>query len=150
MYVYQAAILNDLDEVTELEARLHSSHEHDNLREEINSILRNMNDNRIFLCRDGDKSIAFAHVALRREYVEGTSGTRNGAVGYLEGIYVEPEYQKQGIARELVALCENWARDNNCAEFASDCKLNNTDSLKFHLKIGFTEAGRNIHFTKRL
>lgn len=35
-------------------------------------------------------------------------------------------------------------------EFASDCELDNEDSLKFHLKMGFVEANRIICFTKRL
>ena len=150
MYVYQIATENNFDDVTELAVRLYKSHDRKELRELMRGILRNENDNRIFLCRDGGATVAFAHVALRHEYVEGTSGTSGGAVGYLEGIYVTPEYRNQGVARELVAQCENWARENNCAEFASDCKLDNTDSLKFHLKIGFLEAGRNIHFKKRL
>jgi aminoglycoside 6'-N-acetyltransferase I len=37
-----------------------------------------------------------------------------------------------------------------CKEFASDCKLENTESLRFHLKIGFEEAGRIICFKKDL
>ena len=35
-------------------------------------------------------------------------------------------------------------------EFASDCELKNTDSLKFHLNIGFKEANRIICFVKNL
>lgn len=38
----------------------------------------------------------------------------------------------------------------SCAEFASDCELDNTDSLSFHLNTGFTEAGRIICFCKML
>ncbi len=34
------------------------------------------------------------------------------------------------------------------AEMASDCELQNTDSLKFHLAMGFEEANRIICFKK--
>ena len=71
-------------------------------------------------------------------------------VGYLEGIFVLDEYKKRGYAKELLGECQNWAKDQGCLEFASDCELNNEDSLKFHLKMGFAEANRIICFTKRL
>ena len=61
-----------------------------------------------------------------------------------------PAYQKQGIARALLAACENWARMRGCSEFASDCELSNSDSLLFHLNVGFEEANRIICFTKKL
>ena len=60
------------------------------------------------------------------------------------------EYKKRGYAKELLGECQNWAKDQGCLEFASDCELNNEDSLKFHLKMGFAEANRIICFTKRL
>ena len=71
-------------------------------------------------------------------------------VGYLEGIFVLEEYKKRGYAKELLGECQNWAKDQGCFEFASDCELDNEYSLKFHLKMGFAEANRIICFTKRL
>ncbi|MDY3279655.1 MAG: GNAT family N-acetyltransferase [Eubacteriales bacterium] len=84
---------------------------------------------------------------LRRNYVEDCSSS---PVGYLEGLYVAPACRGQGIARALLAQCEKWAKPCGCAEFASDCELDNTDSLSFHLNTGFTEAGRIICFCKML
>jgi len=91
--------------------------------------------------------VAFAQCQLRHDYVEGSGSS---PVGYLEGIFVDPEYRQRGIARELVRRCEQWAKARGCAEFASDCELTNTDSLRFHLGVGFTEANRVICFIKRL
>ena len=68
----------------------------------------------------------------------------------LEGIFVLEEYKKRGYAKELLGECQNWAKDQGCLEFASDCELDNEDSLKFHLKMGFAEANRIICFTKSL
>ena len=84
---------------------------------------------------------------LRHDYVEGTD---TSPVGYLEGIYVMEGYRDRGIASALLRACESWAKSNGCVEFASDCQLDNVQSLRFHLKVGFEEAGRIICFTKKL
>lgn len=104
-------------------------------------------DTAFFLKFDENRAVGFAQVGLRRDYVEGTDSS---PVGYLEGIYVAGEYRGKGIARDLLSACENWAKEKGCREFASDCELDNTQSLRFHLRAGFTEANRIICFTKRL
>lgn len=91
--------------------------------------------------------MGFAQCQLRHDYVEGTDSS---PVGYLEGIYVAEDCRHQGIARELLRACESWAKEKGCREFASDCELTNTQSLKFHLNVGFSEANRIICFTKKL
>lgn len=96
-----------------------------------------------FLAEEG----GFAQCGLRHDYVE---GTESSPVGYLEGIYVAEEAREQGVARKLLAACEAWAKEKGCREFASDCELTNTQSLKFHLSVGFEEANRIICFTKKL
>lgn len=100
-----------------------------------------------FLAYAGDTAVGFAQCQLRHDYVEGTSSS---PVGYLEGIFVMPAYQKRGIARILLSSCESWAKEQGCTEFASDCELDNHDSLRFHLSVGFEEANRIICFTKTL
>lgn len=101
----------------------------------------------IFLAVDADQAMGFAQCQLRTDYVEGTDSS---PVGYLEGLFVLDDYRHQGIARKLVEACEKWAIFKGCSEFASDCELDNSDSLAMHLKLGFTEANRIICFTKKL
>ncbi len=101
----------------------------------------------IFLGEIDGKNIGFAECQLRHDYVE---GKETSPVGYLEGIFIEEEYRKNGYAKQLLAACENWALEQGCTEFASDCELDNTESLKFHLSLGFEEANRVICFTKSL
>lgn len=60
------------------------------------------------------------------------------------------KYRLKGIAASLCKECENWAKEMGCTEFASDCELTNTDSLHFHLSIGFREENRIICFKKNL
>jgi GNAT superfamily N-acetyltransferase len=100
-----------------------------------------------FLAQSGDRPVGVSHGSLRREYV---NGANDGLKGYLEAIYVLPEYRLNGIAAELVKMIERWAGRHGCREFASDCLLENTDSYQFHLKIGFGETERNIFFLKAI
>ena len=105
-------------------------------------------DNNICLIKyDNNMPIGFAQCTLRNDYVEGSSSS---PVGYLEGIYVKDEYRGRGFAKELVEACEKWAKEKGCKQFASDCELNNKESIKFHKVIGFKEANRIVCFIKKI
>jgi aminoglycoside 6'-N-acetyltransferase I len=147
-YVYiRRADISDLSLLTPMTLTLYSGdHIYDDLAEENSALLSSGND-AVFLAFDGEKAVGFSHISLRHDYVDGTEG---GAVGYLEGIYVDEDYRDRGIAHALVSAGEQWAKNQGCKEFASDCQLDNTDSLQFHLKLGFTETGRIICFKKSL
>ncbi len=136
----------DIHRIAELACQLW----HDNTMAEMETNMGSVlvqEDATFFLAFDGEKAIGFAQCQLRHDYVE---GTQFSPVGYLEGIYVAEDYRKQGIARELLSECEKWAKEKGCLEFASDCELDNVQSLQFHLKMGFAEANRIICFTKKL
>ncbi len=94
-----------------------------------------------------DEPVGFAQCQLRYDYVE---GAETSPVGYLEGIFIQEESRHMGFAKELLQKCEKWASGKKCSEFASDCELNNIDSLKFHLAMGFDEVNRIICFKKNL
>jgi GNAT superfamily N-acetyltransferase len=100
-----------------------------------------------FLALDRDNPVGISHGSLRREYV---NGTNDGLKGYLEAVYVLPEYRLKGIAAALVKEVELWAGQHGCREFASDCLLDNAGSYGFHIKIGFEETERNIFFLKAI
>ena len=147
MFTYRKASINDIRPITELALLLYAD---DNTLEGLyGEYKESLQSDRlaVFLAMDSDKVVGFGECSLRTDYVEGTNG---GTVGYLEGIYVLPEYRLNGIAKSLVTDCENWARDNGCVEFASDCLLDNNDSYNFHTRTGFQEANRLICFTKKL
>ena len=105
------------------------------------------NGGAVFLAYRDNKAIAFAQCGLRRDYVE---GTESSPVGYLEGIFVVEEERMKGVAKRLLSACQDYAKEQGCMEFASDCELDNEVSLRFHLKMGFAEANRIICFTKKL
>ena len=96
-----------------------------------------------YLYMTGGEAVAFVSLSLRHDYVEGAD---SGPVGYLEGIYVKPEYQNKGIARELVEFAKAWSAGNGCTQLASDCELSNHISRRFHNKVGFKEANTVVCF----
>ena len=136
----------DLPILAELACQLWPHHTADKMLAECGVGIENQ-DAAFFLAYAEEIAIGFAQCQLRHDYVE---GTESSPVGYLEGIYVTDEYRKQGVARELLSACESWAKAKGCTEFASDCELDNTHSLRFHLNVGFEEANRIICFTKKL
>ena len=136
----------DLPVLAELACRLWPHHSLPEMREDVGQILEKP-DAAFFLAWDSDTAVGFAQCQLRHDYVE---GTETSPVGYLEGIYVAEGYRKQGLARRLLSACETWAKVQGCREFASDCELDNAQSLRFHLKAGFEEANRIICFTKKI
>lgn len=101
----------------------------------------------IFLTYVDDEAVGFAQCQLRTDYVE---GTHSSPVGYLEGLFVKEQYRQKGFGKLLIGSCEHWAKHKGCLQFASDCEIQNLESLAVHLKLGFTEANRIICFTKQL
>lgn len=96
--------------------------------------------------RDGGGLAGFVEVGTR-DYAEDCE-TRD--VGYLEGWYVDADARLRGVGRLLVRAAEEWARSRGCKEMASDCLLTNEVSLAAHLRLGYEETSRLIHFRKRL
>lgn len=140
------ATLEDVPQLVSLAIQMWKSHTVEDLTKIFCEHIRK-GKNIIFLAISEEHIVGFAQCGLRFDYVEGTDSS---PVGYLEGIFVLEEYKKRGYAKELLGECQNWAKDQGCLEFASDCELDNEDSLKFHLKMGFAEANRIICFTKSL
>lgn len=137
---------DDLSILSALALQLWPEHTKEDLAEEFADSI-NQNAAHFFLLFEKDEAIGFAQCGLRRDYVEGTDSS---PVGYLEGIFVKEDCRRKGYAVQLLSACEDWARAQGCREFASDCELDNSMSLAFHLGAGFTEANRIICFTKKL
>jgi aminoglycoside 6'-N-acetyltransferase I len=100
-----------------------------------------------YLVKDQESYIAFVHVSIRNDYVEGATDL---PVAYVEGIYVKPNYQKQGIAKKLIKVAEDWANQMGLKQLASDTDIANSNSIDFHNKTGFIEVERIVCFIKKL
>lgn len=90
-------------------------------------------------------AIGFAEVSLRRDYVNGCD---TSPVAFLEGIYVEEAFRRQGVAAALVAEVTRWAISQGVSELASDADIANVDSHRMHAALGFEETERVVYFRK--
>lgn len=90
--------------------------------------------------------VAFIETGLR-DYAE---GCETSPVGYILAWYVDPHVRGQKLGRELIRVAEEWARQKGCKEMASDTWLDNDASIQAHLKMGYYEVDRLVHFVKRL
>ena len=64
----------------------------------------------------GGVLLGVVELSIRMD-VPGLLGKRTG---YVEGLYVNPEVRRRGIARKLLQASRLWAREQRCEAFASD------------------------------
>jgi aminoglycoside 6'-N-acetyltransferase I len=96
---------------------------------------------------DQGEPLGFVEASIRTDYVNGTSHT---PVAFLEGLYVNPDARRRGVARVLVQAVEAWAKAAGCRELASDALTRNRTGHAVHRSLGFRETERVVYFNKRL
>jgi aminoglycoside 6'-N-acetyltransferase I len=77
-------------------------------------------------------------------------GAAESPVAYVEGVYVKPDFQRQGFAKKLISVAEDWAKQKGLTQLASDTGVTNLQSINFHKEVGFTEAERIVCFIKNI
>ena len=95
---------------------------------------------------DGKGLAGFAEVGARSL----ADGCETHPVAYLEGWYVDADMRRQGVGAMLIQAAEAWARTRGFREFASDAELDNIESQRAHVALGFLETGRAVLYLKRL
>ncbi|MEE2701063.1 MAG: aminoglycoside 6'-N-acetyltransferase [Chloroflexota bacterium] len=93
------------------------------------------------------QAVGFAEVSLRHDYVNGCT---TSPVAFLEGIYVNPEVRRTGVATLLCQAVETWAIAKGCQELASDTAIDNMAAHSLHQAVGFEETERVIFFKKNV
>ena len=142
---FGVATKDDLPDWLEMALALWSHESKEDMESLFHTLFASENDE-VLICKT-DEGIAagFANISIRKDYVEGSNSS---PVGYIEGIYVKPEFRKQGIAKKFIGLAEDWSREKGCTEIASDTEIENTESQKFHRHIGFDGESHIVHFIK--
>jgi len=112
---------------------------------DMDEVLASDNDFVIFAC-DGDKPIGLTEARIK-DHAEGCT---TSPVGSLEGWFVEVEYRGKGIVGIMTKAAEDWVREKGCTEVASDTWLENESSIRAHVKMGYVEVERLVHFVKQL
>jgi len=147
MITFRKAGIKDKEQVAHLMTLLHDDLPLQEALEECDYFIEK---GVFFIAFDGDKIIAYVYGVIRTDYVEGSEQYRNSKVGYIESLFVLPEYRKQGISRKLCELLEDWSKEHGAKEFASDAYADNTNSIEFHKAIGFEVSKPIVGFIKKL
>ena len=90
-------------------------------------------------------AVGFVEASKRIDYV---NGTNSSPVVFLEGLYVEPDARRNGVARALVAAVDGWAASQGCTQLASDSPLENVAAHAVHRALGFAETERVVYFCR--
>ena len=104
-------------------------------------------DKAVFVASHADRGLVAFIEANLRDYAE---SCETSPVGYIEAWYVDEHLRGQKLGKEMVRMAEDWAREKGCTEMASDTWLENETSIAAHLKMGYDEVERLVHFVKRL
>ncbi len=100
-----------------------------------------------FLCvTERAERVGLLEVSLRN-FVDGCLG---GPVGYIEGLYLEPDFRGKGLGGYIVELAAEWFRERGCRDMAADAELGNQRAQEFFARIGFTETFRIVEFRRSL
>lgn len=138
---------SDLNEWFRLRKLLWDATSDDDHKSEMLDILDHPDSQHVLFADSGSgRLIGFLEVSIR-PFVEDCSTDH---VGYLEGWFVDPQFRKNGVGRELVRHAEAWARERGCSEMASDAEVGNDSSLAAHQNLGYAVTSRLIHLRKEL
>lgn len=135
----------DFEEWLNLALELWTDYSTEEMQVSLTEILHAPRQSAVLVRTEAGSAIAFMNLSLRGDYVPGAT---QSPVAFVEGIYVKPEYQKQGVGRALVQYAEQWAQAQGCVELASDALLESTASHAFHKQVGFQEVERLVAFIK--
>jgi aminoglycoside 6'-N-acetyltransferase I len=100
-----------------------------------------------FVAERQDKKLCGFIEVGQRPYAE---GCETSPIAFIEGWYVDPDMQRQGVGRQLVQSAEIWGKEHGFTEIASDTWLENETSIEAHKALGYKEVERLVCFAKRL
>lgn len=99
-----------------------------------------------FIAYDDSYAVGFIELSLR-PYV---NGCLDSPVGFIEGLYCAPDYDKEALSLSFISKATTWAKDNGARELATDTYLENTIAQKDHQRWGFQATEKIVYFRKKL
>jgi aminoglycoside 6'-N-acetyltransferase I len=100
----------------------------------------------VFVAEANGRLVGFLELDFRKY----APGCKSSPVAFIEGWYVEPESQGQGIGRALIEAAEAFARAAGHHEIASDAEIENAQGIAAHRALGFDEIERVVYFRRSL
>lgn len=96
---------------------------------------------------DEGEAVGFVEVGLRHEPIGGIDQL---PAGFIEGLFVRPKARQKGVARQLIAVAEEWAHSVGCRVLISDVWAGNKQGQKAHKALGFEPGETVIYYHKKI
>lgn len=145
-FCIQLAKSSAVEEVLPLRKALWNHMSLEDHRKELESLFTE-SETFIFLSKDlMGVAVGFAEVTLKPH----ANGCDFSPVLYLEGIWVNPTHQSQGIGRQLIQKIIEFAKAREIPGLASDALIENDRSHRAHLSWGFREVERVVCYSMSL
>lgn len=88
----------------------------------------------LFLAYDGERAVGCTTVSIAEDYRRYCFGT---PAAHVNAVYVRPDYRRRGIARRLMQLAIEWARERGCTRV----RLRASEDGRFlYEQLGFREG----------
>jgi aminoglycoside 6'-N-acetyltransferase I len=88
----------------------------------------------------------FAEIVLRKY----ANGCDSRPVPFLEGIWVDVRFRRQGAGGQLIRYIETFMAARGFCEIGSDTQIDNRISQATHIGWGFSQTERVVYFRKLL
>ncbi len=142
---YRAAEEVDFPALLKMGEQLWTKIKKDELATHLHNACNAENKKVILAFTPEEEAAGFSVFSIRTDYVEGAT---TSPTGYLEGIFIEADFRKMGIAKNFIQQGEVWCKEKGCTQLGSDTWLTATESRKFHKRMGFREEDELVHFLK--
>ncbi len=113
-------------------------------RREMEWMLESGEKKGLFIKAPNDETVGFLEVSLRN-VVDGCIGS---PVGYIEGIYLTPEFRGLGLGPLLLEAAAAWFKEKGCRDMATDTEIDNDAAQAFWAELGFEETWRIVQYRK--
>ena len=98
------------------------------------------------LALQNEKEIGFLEYRVRSH----ANGTNDSPILFIEGMYVDVMYRRQGIGQALIDALRRIASEKGIFYIGSDAHAENQASIECHRKAGFTAGVPIINFLMTL
>jgi len=75
--------------------------------------------------------------------------THDSRKGWINRLVVDPDYRRRGYGERLIAAAEEALREQGIRVIAALVESDNAASLALFQKVGYVDAGRNIHYVSK-
>jgi ribosomal protein S18 acetylase RimI-like enzyme len=83
------------------------------------------------------------------ELVGAVVATHDGRKGWINRLAVDPGYRRRGYATKLIEAAEEALREQGLCVIAALVESDNPASLALFSKLGYVDAGRDIHYLSK-